>query len=351
MSHRDNFSDASSDDDDSWEQRAWRTRIQKISYRYDYDRKKLPYRNFVPQVPFYIHLGQPRRGPKSKGARAPQLRVRMPDTVVFGLGPDPGCNGVMKTWLFNSAEGIICRRDDFSDTDVMTRFKNEEPRAIVAVMKRPLGAAQGTQLVLLNSEDLAETLYNRDNYGLFCIQAYVPPRKGRCFLARSVWRRDGGGNGFIHECFFMTAKRSFLESGSLDDLHLNLEACDSAVVTAVNGAVAEGLEGMSTAVKSYMEKALTPSIDVEELVIDYTKDSNGRVSTSTLAGRADTLDSNVLRAWGRSISSLLDFFCLAWLMWRATMRCSGGCSKSSRFASRAPTEIVPTPCSRVSTCS
>ena len=111
---------------------------------------------------------------------------------------------------------------------------------------------------------------------MFCIQAFVPPRKGRCFLARSIWRLDSGGAGFTHDCYFCTAKQSFLETGSLSDLLLDLEQPGSAVLTQVKGAVTEDLTDRTAAVRGYMERALAPAVNVLELVCDYTKDSKGR---------------------------------------------------------------------------
>lgn len=162
-------SEYSDDTDDAWRQRSWRQLTARMACLHPYDRRKFPYRQFVPQVPFYTHLAQ-----STKPSKKSALRLKLPDTVIFGLGPDPGSNGITKAWLYNSPDGYVCRREQFTDQDILDRFRNDEPRAIVAVMKRPnipggVGGehqpGDGTQVLLLNTEDLAETLYNRESFG------------------------------------------------------------------------------------------------------------------------------------------------------------------------------------------
>jgi hypothetical protein len=86
----DNFSDASSEEE-SWEERSWRVQVERLSYRYTYDRRKQPYKKFAPQIPFYPHLAASKSLVKVGGG----LHVRLPDTVVFGLAPDPGSDGAL----------------------------------------------------------------------------------------------------------------------------------------------------------------------------------------------------------------------------------------------------------------
>ena len=128
-------SDAGSSErgDEDWRDRAWRSTVTKMACKHPYDRRRVPYKQFVPQVPFYMHLAQSLK-PSAKTA----LKIRLPDTIVFGLGPDPGSGGLTQAWLYNSPDGYVCRREKFTDADILARFQSPEPRAIVAVMKRPI---------------------------------------------------------------------------------------------------------------------------------------------------------------------------------------------------------------------
>ena len=144
------YSEYSSDsDDETWEERAWRHLITKASFsEWTYPRAKLPYRKFVPQIPFFMHLG---------GAQGQRLRVWMPQTVVFGLGPDPGSEGLEQCWLMNSRDGYVHRCDSFNpDVDVVKAFQSADPYEIVAVFKRRHNGVAQRQL--LTSEDLGVIL-------------------------------------------------------------------------------------------------------------------------------------------------------------------------------------------------
>eukprot|EP01051_Picozoa_sp_SAG22_P029693 SAG22_NODE_11138_length_499_cov_0.550000_1_plen_88_part_01 len=84
-------SDYDSEDlEDDWQRRKWKTTVARMSLIYSYDRRRVPYKQFMPQVPFYMHLAAAGRH-SGKGKAA--LRVRLPDTIVFGMGRDPGSDG------------------------------------------------------------------------------------------------------------------------------------------------------------------------------------------------------------------------------------------------------------------
>ena len=113
---------SSEEDDETWEERAWRLLINKASFSgWEYPRARPPYREYAPQIPFFPHLG---------GAGPRRLQVWLPQTLVFGLGADPGSGGAQQAWLSCDADGCIQRRDEFDpDADVMPVFQsNFRPR-------------------------------------------------------------------------------------------------------------------------------------------------------------------------------------------------------------------------------
>ena len=257
---------SSEEDDETWEERAWRLLINKASFSgWEYPRARPPYREYAPQIPFFPHLG---------GVGPRWLQVWLPQTLVFGLGADPGSGGAQQAWLSCDADGCIQRRDEFDpDADVMPVFQSPDPEAIVAIFKRltPQGVAQKQ---LLTSYELGEVVFNRQSYGLFMIQAFVPPRKGRATLSRSVWHRERGGGGHAHFVYAISNKQRFADTRRTGDLCLNLSEYNSATVTKLRGVAVEELEALTDAVAIYIQRGL--GVVVNDLVADFTKDDQGR---------------------------------------------------------------------------
>jgi hypothetical protein len=256
---------SSDEDEETWEERAWRHLITKASFsEWSYPRAKMPYRRFVPQIPFFVHLS---------GSNGRRLRANIPQTVVFGLGPDPGSDGLQQTWLMNSRDGYVHRRDNFdADVDVMAAFESDDPEEIVAIFKRRHGGVAQRQL--LTSDDLREIVYNRQSYGLFAIQQFVPPRKGRATLSRCVWKKDRGGGGYSHFVYAISNKTSSADTGNRDDMVLDLSVYNCATVNRLRGAAVEDLEHLTDSVAQYIQKGL--GMLVHDLACDFVKDDRGR---------------------------------------------------------------------------
>lgn len=266
----DNGSDASdySDEDDgseeTWEERAWRHLITKASFaEWSYPRAKMPYRKFVPQIPFFLHLG---------GSGGRRLRVALPQTVVFGLGPDPGSDGLQQVWLTTTRDGYVHRRDTFDpDVDVMPAFESEDPEEVVAIFKRRLNGVAQRQL--LTTDDMREIVYNRQSYGMFAIQQFIPPRKGRATLSRCVWKKEKGGGGYKHFVYAISNKTSSAETGNRDDMMLDLSVYNCATVNKLRGVAVEDLEHLTDSVAQYIQKGLGAL--VHDLACDFVKDDGG----------------------------------------------------------------------------
>jgi hypothetical protein len=253
-----------SEDDETWEERAWRHLITKASFsEWTYPRTRAPYRKYAPQIPFFMHLG---------GSNGRRLRLYVPQTVVFGLRSDPGSDGLQQAWLMNTRDGYVHRREKFDpDADVVPAFASDDPEEIVAVFKRRVNGSAQRQL--LTTDDLREIVYNRQSYGLFAIQAFVPPRKGRATLSRCVWKRERGGGGYTHFVYAVSNKTSSADTANRDDMLLDLSVYNCATVNKLRGVAVEDLEEMTDSVAQYIQKGL--GMLVQDLVCDFVKDDRG----------------------------------------------------------------------------
>ena len=255
-------------EEEGWEERGWAALVDKVSFKAnEYNRAKLPYRKHAPQIPFFMHLA---------GVTSRRLRVWIPQTVVLGMGPDPGSNGLQQTWLYNDEDGCVQRRDEFDPSkDVFEAFRSpsNDPQELVAIFKRKRAGAP-TDTMLLNSDELKEILYNRQSYGLFCVQKFVRLRKGRSFLARSVWTKEPGGGGFSHFAYYVSNVKNYQETGNPEDLLIDLTAFKSSTINVLRGSSVEDLKELTNEVATYIQRAC--AVDVQQVVVDFTKGNSGR---------------------------------------------------------------------------
>jgi hypothetical protein len=276
----DSSSDSSweEDEDTGWEERGWRALVAKVSFSANrpYNRTKMPYSKYAPQIPFFMHLVPP------AGASRRRLRLFIPQTVVLGLGLDPGSGGLQQTWLMNDGQGYVQRRDEFDvDRDIVAAFGSDggDPSEVVAIFKRKRSGSGGegdggTQTMLLNTDELRDVVYNRQSYGMFALQKFVRLRKGRAFIARSVWQKEAGGGGHKFFAYFITNNKSYAQTADVQDLLVDLTAFKSATVNVLRGVAVEDLEALTDQVAQYVQRAL--GVEVEQLVVDFTKGNSGR---------------------------------------------------------------------------
>lgn len=254
-----------SEDDETWEERAWRLLVTKASFAdWTYPRNKMPYKKYAPPIPFYMHLG---------GAGGRRLRVNIPQTVVFGIGPDPGNeDGLQHAWLITTSDGYVRRRDKFNpDVDVLAAFQSDDLEEIVAVFKRRTNGVSQRQL--LTSDELKDIVYNRQSYGLFAIQAFVHPRKSRATLSRCVWKKEHGGGGHSFFTYAISNKTSFADTRDRDDLLLDLSVYNCATVNKLRGMAVEDLEELTDGVAQYIQKGM--GMLVNDVVCDFVRDERG----------------------------------------------------------------------------
>ena len=267
---RPSSSSSEEEDEETWEQRAWSALVDKVTFKENiYDRKRSIYRKYAPQTPFFMRL--------AGVSKSQKLRVVIPDTVVLGLNNDPGSGGLAQTWLSTGPDGCVRRRDKFDpDKEVAEAFKShtDDPTEIVAIFKRVRANETKTQTMLLNSEELSEVIYNRQSYGMFAIQKFVRLRKGRAFLARSVWTKEAGGGGYKHFAYFITKKRNYDETGNVEDLLIDLNLFQSATINVLRGSAVEDLDKMTNDVAVYIQRAL--AVEVDQVVVDFTKGNSER---------------------------------------------------------------------------
>ena len=235
---------------------------------------------FLPGVAFYPLMGSKvaRSGLQKVRLKRSALRLNIPPTACYGVASDTGDDDVEpidSAFVYTDTDGSVVRELRFSDRDVVDAFRSDDPDEIVAILKK--AGSNGNEVVLLTTDELRATLRERGSYGPIAVQKFVRPRRGRAFMARTVWRKkDPSKSQRAAEeqlCYFATCSQSYAQIGS-EALHTNVAEASSVSITMVKDprATAE-VAALNAAIKHFMENSL--NVTVSELVVDYTRDEHG----------------------------------------------------------------------------
>jgi hypothetical protein len=150
-------------------------KLSLVKINFDFDEYgKYPDRTFKPSAFFYKFLAakendyiDEKKKENSNKKPSRRLRLNIPNTLV--------CNdGDANFWMYTDEEGYVCKKDPFSDNDVINRFKSthNDPNEILAVSKTPLfldDRLTGNHTELLNREELESCLTSKNASKIYFI--------------------------------------------------------------------------------------------------------------------------------------------------------------------------------------
>jgi hypothetical protein len=141
-------------------------KLSLVKINFDFEEYgRYPDRTFKPSAFFYKFLAAKEnddfeRKKENDKKSSKRLRLNIPNTLV--------CNdGDANFWMYTDEEGFVCKKDSFSDNDVISRFRSSynDPNEILAVSKTPVfvdDRLTGNYTELLNMEELESCLTSKN---------------------------------------------------------------------------------------------------------------------------------------------------------------------------------------------
>jgi hypothetical protein len=241
------------------------SKLKRVTLGYDYSAAAS--NGLEPRKEFFEKL-LPKRGPR--------LKMLIADTIL-------GCRCPESTWMYTSADGEVCKAQDYENTALMHRFGDSTDRMLpVAVMKKTSSNSfQANDVKVINTADLAEMLADQQAAaGKFgsdvVIQQFIKCAGSKPWIARTTWIR-----GRPPKCMIISNRRGFNKPA--EDRTLESQLCTSISspascaiqVTPSAKDCVETVELVERIVK-FGEKNIRPVVSFEEMAADFIRDPSGR---------------------------------------------------------------------------
>ena len=163
--------------------------LRRINFQFD-EYGEYPNDDFQPSIYFFKFLANKPDYEKENSEKGKictsKLKLYVPDTIILN---DLDTN----YWIYTDMEGYVNRIEEI-DNEVIEKFKSieKDENELIAVSKMPImkdGRIDENELNLLNMEKLEKCLFSKAGNQM-AIQRFIKCRGPKCFICRSVWRKE-----------------------------------------------------------------------------------------------------------------------------------------------------------------